>query len=155
MGIVTSDKKVKKGQNCPKMAIFPNALALYPVGQVLGDAGISVGAQNTYWLEKGGFTGEISAAMFKSAGCEYVLVGHSERRHLLGETNHEVRQKVEASLAVGLTPVICVGETEKERQENKTEEAIEIQVRAAFHNIVWKYTAFSKRSQRHRRSYGS
>ena len=120
-----------------KMAIFPSALALYPVGQVLQDVGISVGAQNTYWLEKGGYTGEISAAMYKSAGCEYVLVGHSERRHLFGETNHEVRQKVEAGLVAGLTPVICIGETEKERQDNKTEEAIEIQIRAAFHNIVW------------------
>lgn len=120
-----------------KMAIFPGALALYPVGQVLRDAGISVGAQNAYWLEKGGYTGEVSAVMYKSAGCEYALVGHSERRHLFGETNHEVRQKVEAVLAADLTPVICVGETEKERQDNKTEEAIEIQIRAAFHNIVW------------------
>jgi len=120
-----------------KMAIFPSALALYPVGQVLQDVGISVGAQNTYWLEKGGYTGEVSAVMYKSAGCEYVLVGHSERRHLFGETNHEVRQKVEAGLVAGLTPVICIGETEKERQDNKTEEAIEIQIRAAFHNIVW------------------
>lgn len=120
-----------------KMAIFPGALALYPVGQVLHDVGIGVGAQNTYWLDKGGYTGEVSAIMYKAAGCEYALVGHSERRHLFGETNHEVRQKVDASLVAGLTPVICVGETEKERQENKTEEVIEIQIRAAFHNIVW------------------
>lgn len=120
-----------------KIAIFPGTLALYPVGQVLQDVGISVGAQNTYWLDKGGYTGEVSAVMYKVAGCEYALVGHSERRHLFGETNHEVRQKVEASLVAGLTPVICVGETEKERQDNKTEEAIEIQIRAAFHNIVW------------------
>ncbi len=129
--------RVKSIPKNVKMAIFPGALALYPVGQVLQDAGISVGAQNTYWLEKGGYTGEVSAPMYKSAGCEYALVGHSERRHLFNETNHEVRQKVEAILAADLTPVICVGETEKERKENKTEETIEIQVRAAFHNIVW------------------
>ena len=127
----------KGGAKSIKMAIFPSALALYPVGQVLRDAGISVGAQNTHWLEKGGYTGEISAPMYKSAGCEYALVGHSERRHLFHETNREARQKVEAILAADLTPVICVGETEKERQDNKTEEAIEIQIRAAFHNIVW------------------
>ena len=120
-----------------KMAIFPSALALYPVGQVLQDVGISVGAQNVHWDDKGGNTGEVSAHMFKSAGCEYALAGHSERRHLFHETNHEVRQKVEGILAAGLTPVICVGETEKERQDNKTEEIIEIQIRAAFHNIVW------------------
>lgn len=120
-----------------KMAIFPSALALYPVGQVLRDVGISVGAQNVHWDDKGGNTGEVSAQMYKLAGCEYALAGHSERRHLFGETNHQVRQKVEAILAAGLTPVICVGETEKERQDNKTEETIEIQIRAAFHNIVW------------------
>ena len=120
-----------------KMAIFPSALSFYPVGQVLHDAGISVGAQNTYWLDKGGYTGEVSAVMYKEAGCEYALAGHSERRHLFNETNHEVRQKVDAILTAGLTPVICVGETEQERQNNKTEEAIEIQIRAALQNLVW------------------
>lgn len=131
-----ADKKKNISSNV-KMAIFPSALSLYPVGQVLRDAGISVGAQNTYWLDKGGYTGEVSAVMYKEAGCEYALVGHSERRHLFHETNHEVRQKVEAALAAGLTPVICVGETEQERKDGKTEEATEIQIRAAFHNIVW------------------
>ena len=120
-----------------KMAIFPSALALYPVGQVLQDVGIGVGAQNTHWDDKGGNTGEVSAQMYKLAGCDFALVGHSERRHLFGETNHQVRQKLEAILSAGMTPVICVGETEKERQDNKTKEAVEIQLRAAFHNIVW------------------
>lgn len=120
-----------------KMAIFPSSLALYPVGQVLRDVGISVGAQNAYWFEKGGYTGEISAPMYKAAGCEYVLVGHSERRHLFHETNHEVHQKIEASLAVDLTPIICVGETEKEKEENKTKEIIEIQIRSALQDIDW------------------
>lgn len=119
------------------MVIFPSALALYPVGQVLRDVGISIGAQNVHWEDKGGNTGEVSAQMYKSAGCDYALVGHSERRHLFHETNHEVRQKVEAALAVDLTPVICVGETKKEREENKTEEAVEIQTRSAFYNISW------------------
>ncbi|KKR35534.1 MAG: Triosephosphate isomerase [Candidatus Magasanikbacteria bacterium GW2011_GWA2_40_10] len=129
--------KAKGVPKSVKMAIFPSALALYPVGQVLRDAGISVGAQNTYWLDKGGYTGEVSAVMYKEAGCEYALVGHSERRHLFHESNHEVRQKVEAALFAGLTPVICVGETEEERKDGKTEEATEIQIRAAFHNILW------------------
>ena len=120
-----------------KMVVFPGALALYPAGQVLRDAGIGVGAQNTHWVEKGGYTGEVSAAMYKAAGCEHALAGHSERRHLFHETNHETRQKIEAILSAGLTPVICVGETAAERKNNKTEEAIEIQIRAAFHNIVW------------------
>lgn len=131
-----ADKKKSIPKNV-KIAIFPSALALYPVGQVLQDAGISVGAQNVHWNDKGGNTGEVSAVMYKSAGCEYALVGHSERRHLFHETNREVRQKIEAILDADLTPVVCVGETKPERQENRTEEATEIQIRSALQNIVW------------------
>ncbi|TAN33054.1 triose-phosphate isomerase [Patescibacteria group bacterium] len=120
-----------------KMTVFPSALSLYSAGQVLRDAGIGVGAQNVYWVDKGGYTGEVSAQMFQAAGCEYALVGHSERRHQFGESNHEVRQKLEAILAAGLTPVLCVGETAKEREEGKTEEVLEIQLRAALQNLAW------------------
>ncbi|MEK7681187.1 MAG: triose-phosphate isomerase [Patescibacteria group bacterium] len=120
-----------------KMAIFPSALSFYNVSQVLHDVGICVGAQNVYWTEKGGYTGEISAQMYKSAGADYVLVGHSERRHLFHETNHDVRQKIEAALAVGLTPVVCVGETAEEKNNNQTEEVLETQLRAGFHNLSW------------------
>ncbi len=119
------------------MAIFPSALALYPAGQVLRDVGIGTGAQNVYWVDKGGYTGEVSAQMFANAGCEYALVGHSERRHVFHETNHEVRQKMEAALAAGLAPVLCVGETEHERDGGQAEEVVEIQVRAAFDGIKW------------------
>lgn len=114
------------------IAVFPGALALYSAGQVLRDVHIAVGAQNFYWVEKGGYTGEISAAMYKATGCEFALVGHSERRHVFGETNHDVRQKTEAALAAGLTPVVCVGETGAERAAGKTEEVLEVQLRAVF-----------------------
>ena len=127
----------KGGAKSVKMAIFPSALALYPVGQVLQDVGISVGAQNTQWIAKGAYTGEVSAEMYKLAGCEYALVGHSERRHLFHETNQEVRQKVEAILSAGLTPVICVGETEQERKDNKTEAVIEVQIKTALQKLDW------------------
>lgn len=120
-----------------KMAVFPTALPLYAVGQVLGDVGIGVGAQNVYWVDKGGYTGEISAQMYKNAGCKYALVGHSERRHVFNETNHEVRQKMEAVLSEGMIPVLCVGEKLDEREKNKTDEVIEVQIRAAFHNLAW------------------
>lgn len=119
------------------MVVFPSALALRAVAQTLQSSSISVGSQNAHWIEEGGYTGEVSAAMCKAVGAEYVLAGHSERRHLFHETNHEVRQRVDGILSVGLTPVICVGETEHEKQENKTEEVIETQIRSAFHNIVW------------------
>lgn len=127
--------EVKKFSEHIKMAIFPSALSLYPVAQVLNDVGVGVGAQNSYWVDKGGYTGEVSALMYKDAGCEYVLVGHSERRHQFGETNHDVRAKMEAILAAGLTPILCVGETAAEREALKTEEVVEIQLRAALEKL--------------------
>lgn len=119
------------------MAVFPSSLSAVEVVKHLTKAGIATGAQNVHWLDKGGYTGEVSAHMYKAIGCQYALVGHSERRHLFHETNHEVRQKVEAIISAGMTPVICVGETAKEKEENKTEEVIEAQIRSVFHNIDW------------------
>lgn len=133
-GLVKESKKFAKEI---KMAVFPSALSLYPVAQVLSDVKIATGAQNFYWQDKGGYTGEISAEMFKAAGCKYALIGHSERRHLFKETNHEVREKMEAALEAGLTPVLCVGETEPEKKDEKTDEVIEIQLRAALEDIKW------------------
>lgn len=120
-----------------KMVVFPSALSFVETAGILAKAGIATGAQNVHWLDKGGYTGEVSAHMYKAVGSQYALVGHSERRHLFHETNHEVRQKVEAIISAGMTPVICVGETEKEKEENKTEEVIETQIRSVFHNIDW------------------
>ncbi|MFA6485825.1 MAG: triose-phosphate isomerase [Candidatus Magasanikbacteria bacterium] len=120
-----------------KMAIFPSTLSLYTAGQVLRDVGVGVGPQNVFWVDKGGYTGEISASMYKTAGCDYALVGHSERRQQFHETNHEVRQKMDACLSVGLTPVLCVGETLKEREAGTTAEVVEIQLRSALDNISW------------------
>ena len=129
--------EAKKFEKNIKMAVFPSALSLYPVSQVLRDVGIGIGPQNLYWVDKGGYTGEVSAQMYKAVGCEYALIGHSERRHLFHETHHETRQKMEAALAAGLTPVLCVGETLKERAEGKTQEVIEIQLRGALEDIKW------------------
>lgn len=120
-----------------KMVIFPSALSLYPIAQVLHDVGIGVGPQNTYWVDKGGYTGEISSVMYKEAGCDFALVGHSERRHQFGESNTDVRAKLEAVIASGLSPVLCVGETAEERASGKTEEIIEIQLRAALDRLVF------------------
>jgi triosephosphate isomerase len=120
-----------------KMVVFPSDISFVEVTRVLAKARVATGAQNTHWLDKGGYTGEVSAHMYKAVGSQYALVGHSERRHLFHETNHDVRQKVEAIISTGMTPVICVGETAKEKEENKTEEVIEAQVRSAFHIIEW------------------
>lgn len=119
------------------MAVFPSALAFYSVGQVLSGAGVGIGAQNVYWVDKGGYTGEVSAQMYKDAGCRYVLVGHSERRHQFNESNDDVRKKIEAVLSVGLTPVLCVGETHQERADRRTEEVIKKQLYKALADLVW------------------
>lgn len=129
--------EVKKFPAEIKMAIFPSALSMYNVSGPLKDARIGVGAQNVYWVDKGGYTGEVSASMYKEAGCEYALVGHSERRHVFGETNHDVRSKMEAVLAAGMTPVLCVGEKLEERKQGKAEEAAEVQLRAALEDLEW------------------
>lgn len=128
--------KFKKRPDNIKIAVFPSALSLYPVGQVLRDVKIDIGAQNAYWVDRGGYTGEISAESFKDAGCNYLLIGHSERRHVFGETNEEVRKKLESAIAIGLTPVVCVGETADERKNDRADDAIEIQLRAVFENLT-------------------
>lgn len=120
-----------------QMAVFPSPVATAKIKEVLVGSRILVGAQNTFWVDKGGYTGEVSAAMYQAVGSTYALVGHSERRHQFHETNHEVRQKLEAILAANLIPVLCVGETHAERESGKTEEIIEVQLRAAFSNLAW------------------
>lgn len=130
-------KLSKKLPNKIKMAVFPSALVFTSTAKVLKNTSIGIGAQNVYFEDKGGFTGEVSAVMYKDNGAKYALVGHSERRHLFHETNHEVRMKMEALLNVGIVPILCVGETAQEREDGKTEDTIEIQLRAALHALSW------------------
>ncbi len=85
------------------------------------DTNISIGAQDLFWEKEGAFTGQISPAMLVEAGCRYTLVGHSERRHIFGETNEMVFKKTKAALAAGLTPIVCIGELLADRQSGRTE----------------------------------
>ena len=119
------------------VGVFPSALSFTKVSEIFHDSHFSLGAQNTYWIDKGGYTGEVSAAMYKSVGAKYALVGHAERRHLFNEGNHEVRQKLEGILHAHLTPVICIGETLQEKKGGLTEEVLEAQLRAAFTDLQW------------------
>jgi triosephosphate isomerase len=84
------------------------------------ESNIALGAQDVYWEREGAFTGEVSCLMLKSAGCEYVIIGHSERRQYFHETNETVNKKVRAALASGLKPIVCVGERLEERKAGKT-----------------------------------
>lgn len=103
-----------------EIMIAPTFTALCPVSEALKGNPISVGAQNMHWDREGAFTGEISAAMLVSAGCRYVIIGHSERREYFGESDQTVNKKIVAALQAGLTPILCIGESEKQREAGQT-----------------------------------
>jgi triosephosphate isomerase len=103
-----------------EIAVCPPALYLEAVGKALAGSAVGLGAQNCYHEAKGAFTGEFSPQMLVDLGCKYVILGHSERRAIFKESNQDVNRKVLAALGVGLTPVMCVGETLAERQADRT-----------------------------------
>jgi triosephosphate isomerase len=118
-----------------EVLVAPPFTALEPVKAALAGTEIRLGAQNMHWEPKGAFTGEISATMLVEAGCTHVILGHSERRQLFGETNETVNKRLHAALAAGLTPVVCVGETLQEREADATVEVVERQVVAGLAGV--------------------
>src|SRR5260370_23430541 len=104
--------------------------AVPAVAEVLRGAAVALGAQNCHWEAQGPFTGEISPAMLAELGCRWVLLGHSERRHVFHETDEEINRKVVAALRHGMRPVLCVGETDEERRQGLTFTVVEGQLRA-------------------------
>ena len=120
----------------PLILVFPSAVAIEAASTALkGRPDISVGAQDVHWEPKGAFTGETSIQLAKGAGATGALVGHSERRHVFGETDAETRRKVRALLEAGLTPMLCVGETLAERVAQQTESVVTRQLREGLHNL--------------------
>lgn len=117
------------GQDKVEVAVCPPATALAAVGDICKGTSIRVGAQNLYPKDEGAFTGEISAPFILAVGGSLVILGHSERRTYFKETDDFINQKVKAALAHGLTPVLCVGETDKEREDGVTEKVVETQLR--------------------------
>jgi triosephosphate isomerase len=113
------------------LLVCPPHPVLSVVGEIVRPAGIGLGAQTFHPAPSGAYTGEVSAPMLIHAGCAVVLVGHSERRQIFGETDADVRLRVEAALGAGLVPVVCVGETEAEREDGLTDAVLERQVVAA------------------------
>ncbi len=118
-----------------EVAVCPTFTSLATAVEVLKGSNVKVGAQNIHWAENGAFTGEISGAMLKEIGVEYVIIGHSERRQYFGETDETVNKRMQAALANGLKPILCIGETLEEREGNKTEAVLEQQLKGAFADI--------------------
>jgi triosephosphate isomerase len=119
-------------QNDRRVLFFPPAVSLHAVVDAIHDrADLQAGVQNIHWEDSGAFTGELSAGLARGAGARFVLVGHSERRHLFGETEADTSKKVAAALRAGLTPLICVGETLSQREAGETLGVIRRQLRAA------------------------
>ena len=117
------------------IVICPAYTLLAYLADDLEDSNIVIGAQDIYWQEEGAFTGEVSPVMLKDAGCQYVIVGHSERRQFFGDTNETVNKKIKACLKHGLTPIICVGENLQERESGNTFKVIENQIQGSLADI--------------------
>ena len=124
---------VRDGLKRPRgvdIAVCPPFTALAAVAEVLAGSSVRLGAQNCHWEASGPYTGEISPVMLSELGCRYALIGHSERRREMGEVDEQINRKVQAVLAHGLTPVLCVGESADERRQGLTFTTVEGQLRA-------------------------
>jgi triosephosphate isomerase len=115
--------------------ICPPFTSLYSVNDALRTSGIKVGAQNMYFREEGAYTGEISPVMLKSMGIKYVIIGHSERRQYFNETDEDVNKKLKSALKHNIIPILCIGETLKEREGKREKEIIKNQIVRALENI--------------------
>jgi triosephosphate isomerase len=120
-----------------EIMIAPTFTALAQVATVLKASIITLGAQNLHWETHGAFTGEISAPMLVNAGCRYVIIGHSERRQYFGETDQSVQRKIRAAVTAGLRPVMCIGETEAEREAGNTFSVLDKQIQKGLESFVF------------------
>jgi triosephosphate isomerase len=110
------------------VAVIPPFVYLQAAAKALNRSHIALGAQDIYFEQKGAFTGEISAAMLKDVGCTYVLCGHSERRHVIGETDELVTKKVAGAISGGLLPILCIGELQEQREADLTADVVTRQI---------------------------
>jgi triosephosphate isomerase (TIM) len=115
--------------------IAPPFTALFALGKAVQGSPVQLAAQNVHWAEDGAFTGEISTRMLLDVGCTYCIIGHSERRHVFGETDEQVHRKVTACLKAGLKPILCVGETLEERETGRIQEVIGRQLKKAVQGL--------------------
>lgn len=131
VALATGVRDAVAGVSGAEVAVAPGFVALVPVIEKLRGSPVGVSAQNCHWEPKGAFTGEAAPAQLADAGCKYVIVGHSERRQLFGETDAGVARKTRAVLAAGLSPIVCIGETLAQRDASQTLSVIATQLEAA------------------------
>jgi len=122
---------IQKGE----IVLAPPFTGLYSVSETIKGSHVLLAGQNVFYEEKGAYTGEVSPWMLKDAGCKYVIIGHSERRKYFHERDEDVNLKVKTSLLAGLKPIVCVGETEEEREKGVTEFVIGTQVKKALYKV--------------------
>jgi triosephosphate isomerase len=129
-------RSIVKDVSDVEMVVAPPFTAIAAVAEAFRNTNVGVAAQNLHWEREGAFTGEISAGMIIEAGAEYVIIGHSERRRLFGETDTTVARKVAAAIEAGLTPIVCVGETLEERERNETLAVLDRQVKDGLDRLL-------------------
>jgi len=112
-----------------EIVVAPTFTSLYAAAEAARNSNVAIAAQDLHWEREGAFTGEISAPMIREAGAEFVIVGHSERRTLFGETDASVNRKATAAFAAGLTPIICIGETLDQRERGETFDVLDRQIK--------------------------
>jgi triosephosphate isomerase len=118
------------------IVVAPPFTALHAAAEAARSSNVCIAAQNLYWERQGAFTGEVSATMIAEAGAEYVIIGHSERRTLFGETDASVNRKLAAAFAGGLTPIVCIGETLDQRERNETFGVLDRQIKEGLDGVT-------------------
>ena len=122
-------RSIVKDITSVEIVVAPPFAALHAVAEAARSSNVGVSGQNLHWEKEGAFTGEVSAGMLREAGAEYVIIGHSERRRLFGETDQSVNRKLVAALSAGLTPIVCIGETLEEREAEQTLPVLDRQIK--------------------------
>jgi triosephosphate isomerase (TIM) len=117
------------------VVVAPPFTAVHAAAEAARNSNVAVSAQDVYWEREGAFTGEVSAGMIKEAGAEYVIIGHSERRTLFGETDATVNRKLLAAIGADLTPIVCIGETLEQRERHETIDVIDRQIKGSLDGL--------------------
>ena len=136
LALVTELKNQLASIRDVEIGVAPVFTALHPVARRLEDSNIGVAGQDCFWEERGAWTGAVSPSLLRDVGCRYVIIGHSERRQHFGETDENVGKKARAALDAGLTPILCIGETDSERDAGQTFSRVDTQLTGALARLT-------------------